>query len=335
MSLTFGQSTEYDSVDHMWLDALRRLHRYGFQQQSRDGGTAELLFYSATLRGGGEETFLVNAARKLDPRYAGAELLWYLSGQSDIGMIRHYAPQYSRFAEHGHAWGAYGRRWTGSESFRHEANVAEVSTQDWTRSQLRAASEAMRVSPETRQAVVSMWRDGDLVHAVKGDKADLPCTLSLQFILRQGELHLVATMRSNDVWLGMPYDVYAFTCVQRIMAASLGAAVGLYRHNVGSLHLYGRDHDRSVPCLEVPVVRGRHDWRPLPTGEAAWEACHSAVEWEHLARGGALEVQPDRMDRFLAHGDCLSDAVACCLGRREYVKSVALRHCYDRRYPGC
>ena len=53
-------------------------------------------------------------------------------------------------------------------------------------------------------------------------------------------------MRSNDLWLGFPYDVFQFTCLQVRMAMELGLDIGTYTHIAGSLHLYARDFEKAI-----------------------------------------------------------------------------------------
>jgi thymidylate synthase len=48
-------------------------------------------------------------------------------------------------------------------------------------------------------------------------------------------------MRSNDIWMGFPYDVFSFTAMQCLMAMELGLGIGTYTHIAGSLHLYERN----------------------------------------------------------------------------------------------
>ena len=47
---------------------------------------------------------------------------------------------------------------------------------------------------------------------------DIPCTVSLQFLIRENKLHLFVNMRSNDVFLGLPHDIFCFTMIQEIIA---------------------------------------------------------------------------------------------------------------------
>src|SRR5260370_41880706 len=60
-------------------------------------------------------------------------------------------------------------------------------------------------------------------------------------------------MRSNDAWLGLPYDVFTFTRIQAYVAAAVGVEPGRYTHTVGSLHLYERDWERAedAACASI------------------------------------------------------------------------------------
>jgi thymidylate synthase len=72
-------------------------------------------------------------------------------------------------------------------------------------------------------------------------------------------------MRSNDLFLGLPYDVFLFTFLQELMSIELGVQLGTYFHYAGSMHAYDRDgakiasiasasgvHSMSMPALENP-----------------------------------------------------------------------------------
>lgn len=224
---------------------------------SRDGAVKEILGAAFILDG---PNFLFNPVRKLSPVYAAAELLWYLSGTNSIDMIKYYAPQYERFSNDGVAYGAYGWRWLQDTAWKFEilkvVGEGKVNLPQNYRdgqymsplSQLQAAVWLLAQKPDSRQAIVSMWNGGDLAHALAGDKNDLPCTLHLQFIRRE-KLHMFVSMRSQDIWMGLPYDVWCFSNIQRLVAEALRLEIGLYHHNVGSLHLYERNYEKASKCL--------------------------------------------------------------------------------------
>lgn len=104
----------------------------------------------------------------------------------------------------------------------------------------------LKTDPGTRQAVVVPYDTAlDLEKSAVGDKKDIPCTISLNFMLRQNKLYLSVNMRSNDLWLGMPHDVFVFTSLQQLVANALGAELGWYQHSAMSMHLYHRNLEKA------------------------------------------------------------------------------------------
>lgn len=96
--------------------------------------------------------------------------------------------------------------------------------------------EKLKSDSNSRQAVLSIYDNSDLVFQTK----DVPCTLTLQFLVRDNKLHMITNMRSNDIWWGLPYDVFIFTTLQELIANELGVELGQYHHRPASLHLYER-----------------------------------------------------------------------------------------------
>lgn len=308
---------EYFNVDDLWCDTIKHLLAYGKQLSSRAGQCIETVGYAATLLNV-NSTLLMNRRRNISPHYACAELLWYLSSNASIEMISAYAPQYVAFAEDGRAFGAYG--------YRNYSNLWQRDgSQDDAKSQLELVIEHLRQDPNTRQAVMTFWEANDLTHAIKKDHKDLPCTLSLQFLLRDGKLHLIATMRSNDVWLGLLYDVFAFTSLQWIVAMALGVETGTYTHQVGSEHLYARNWKAAEEAITSKYAltpeqrRLQHGWQRTTVSQI-YDAITAVREIERLAREGSFK----RSTMFLrvfndvyTHGcmNVLYDAAATCAAK--------------------
>jgi thymidylate synthase len=250
----------FDTIDELFLGAAAQLLNEGSATASRDGGVShEVLGYTARLLDP-RACFLLNPVRRASPSYAAAELLWYLSGSQLIAPMVAYAPQYVRFSDDGiTAYGAYGHRLGYDPSFRHAVAQHEPELfAAWNNHQrvhgtpLRPSNQLDSImmllseKSESRQAVVSLWRGSDLVNAQMGDRKDLPCTLTLQFLVRDGKLNLIVNMRSNDIWLGLPYDIWCWCNVQQLLADALGLELGWYQHQAGSLHCYERNKDRFI-----------------------------------------------------------------------------------------
>lgn len=273
----------------MWIDVVSRLVHSASSVDSRNGTTREIIGYSGVLLAP-DRNFLVNKRRALDPCYASAELLWYLSRSNKVDMLLPYAPQYHKFADDGEAYGAYGHR-----------IAFNVDGYDLIWEAIRK----LKKHGETRQSIVSLWRPDDLM----ARKADIPCTICWQLLLRNNALDMVVYMRSNDVWLGMPYDVYCNTCIQTMIADYLDVSVGRYFHFVGSMHLYEKHMKQAEEASMMPASTPRHNWFP---GASMLELAPSACAIEASIRlNGKLPYNVDLSTSPIAP-DCLSDSVRCC-----------------------
>lgn len=170
--------------------------------------------------------------RRLGYRFMAAEAWWILSGKNDVRSIEKYSPQIKNFSDDGITFsGAYGPK------------IVD---------QVRYMAECLAKDPDTRQCVASIWRPNPR------DSKDIPCTVSVQLLLRNGLLHCVDTMRSSDSWLGWPYDVFNFTMLTayvalhaRILNPSLKIlGLGNLYLTAGSQHLYQKDFDGAARCLD-------------------------------------------------------------------------------------
>lgn len=159
--------------------------------------------------------------RNMSMRYALGELMWYLSGSNQTADIAQYGSSWWNLSDDGeHANSAYGYRIQHAYGF----------------DQWEHCRAMLRGQENCRQAVIH------IKDASKLRSKDVPCTIALQFLVRGDYLHMTTTMRSNDIWLGFPYDVFSFTAMQQKMAMELGVLVGTYTHNAMSLHMYERDY---------------------------------------------------------------------------------------------
>lgn len=170
------------------------------------------------------------AARKLSISYLLAELTWYITGSNSTKWISNYAPFWASISDDGEtANSAYGAR-----IFKPHDRIAASISPLWT--QWQYVIDELKSDPDSRRAVVHIRSPQDSLLA----KKDVPCTLTLQFFLRDGKLHQVASMRSSDIILGLSYDVPAFTLFQEMLALELGVELGTYTHVSNSLHIYER-----------------------------------------------------------------------------------------------
>ena len=124
---------------------------------------------------------------------------------------------------------------------------------------------------------------------IDGARKEVPCTIGLQFLVRAGRLHVIASMRSNDAVKGFAHDVFAFTMIQELVARTLDMDVGSYVHDVGSLHLYESDGEVASSFLAEGFQPTR-GMPPMPVGDP-WAAIERIVELERTIREGG-DVDP-------------------------------------------
>ena len=191
------------------------------------------------------------------------ELVWYLAGSGTADHIGFYLPKYGGEAESdGTVHGAYGTRLFADSG------------------RLRTAIDTLCDKPDSRQAVVPLLDAIDLA----GGYAHTPCTVILQFMLRDSQVDMVVYMRSNDAYLGLPHDIFAFTMVQELVARTVSAELGTYVHMVGSLHLY----DEHRPATDQFLQEGYTSFRPMPEMPPGdpWPAVDSLIRAEKAVRVG-------------------------------------------------
>jgi hypothetical protein len=121
----------------------------------------------------------------------------------------------------------------------------------------------LKMDPSSRQAVIQIWDKNEDSEWRDPMPKDIPCTIALTFRIRDELLLLSVVMRSSDVWLGMPFDVFQFRQLQRTVANFLGREIGEYCHHSISMHLYKKDLERA---RSLTFDEGWKSTNPLPDG---------------------------------------------------------------------
>lgn len=169
--------------------------------------------------------------RPINPRFAAAETAWVLGGGDDP-WIFDFNRNLRQFADDGVLMGAYGprlRRWAGGLD------------------QLGRIVRLLRDDRDSRRGVIQIFDPARVDYRHR----DVPCTVSLRFAIRDDALQMTVHMRANDLWLGFPYDVFLFTCLQEIAASILRVRIGPYHHFVDSFHIYDRELEAALACERV------------------------------------------------------------------------------------
>lgn len=186
---------------------------------------------------------LVAPTRKLN-QFIGAVEAVQLVGQTTMPeIVTDRVAAFKQFLDRGSFHGAYGARING---------------------RLDDLANLIRRDPNTRQAVLTIY---DSATDLNATKRDIPCTIAIQFLLRRGLLHMRVMMRSNDLWLGFPYDIVQFAALQAAVAADLEVPMGVYTHAVGSMHLYETSVTAAQDVMHEDVVEPLFSYTELWNGK--------------------------------------------------------------------
>jgi thymidylate synthase len=119
----------------------------------------------------------------------------------------------------------------------------------------------------------------------------------LQFLIRQQRLQMITYMRSNDAFLGLPHDIFAFTMLQEIIARTLGCDLGTYKHAVGSLHLYERNRIEVQKYLNEGW-QSTAPMPPMPKGDP-WACIDKLLTIESAVRSdGRADVESLKLPKY-------------------------------------
>lgn len=212
----------FKSANEAWISTISDLYSEGAIVHPRGMMIKEIQNLSICITDP-KLKVISNPLRKMSLPYAVGELLWYLSGRNDLQTMKYYSSRMGMFSDDGETLNsAYGHRIFGKHP--------SIGFDQWEKVKMQ-----LQDDPDSRQAIIHL----NTPHNKK--TKDEVCTLNLQFMIRDGALNMTTNMRSNDIVWGFTYDVFAFMAMQEIMAAELGVEVGLYYHNVASMHLYEKD----------------------------------------------------------------------------------------------
>jgi len=216
-------------VNDVWIQTLEQIIENGREVSPRGIKTKEFTKTTVTLM---NYPVLTIKKRKLGYKFLAAEAYWILTGDNKVHTIAPYSKAISEYSDDGMTFfGAYGPKFV---------------------DQIGYVIRTLENDPNSRQAVINIWREKPM------PTKDVPCTLNVQFTMRDGKLECHANMRSSDLWLGWPYDVFNFSMMAQYVACGLGKGkfnidLGvLYLHS-GCMHLYEKDFKKAKACIKDPT----------------------------------------------------------------------------------
>lgn len=226
--MTFNFSGE--SANEVWKKAVNSISSTGGISNSRIGGTQEALHVTLTISDP-RQKWISARVPAMNPAFALAELVWITNGKHESSVINHWNPSLPKYAGRDENYhGAYGYR------LRHHFGF----------DQLEKAYLSLQNNPESRQVVMQIWDPkidfpDDLGQPVS---EDIPCNICSLLKVRNNKLEWTQILRSNDIFLGVPYNFVQFTGLQEILAGWLNVEVGTYTQLSDSLHIYQKDQKK-------------------------------------------------------------------------------------------
>lgn len=177
------------------------------------------------------------------------ELLWFLRGETNVKYLNdHGVTIWDEWAdENGELGPVYGKQWV-----RWEGKNGEKINQ------IQQAVDMLKNDPYSRRIIVSAWNVAEIQDLIRGKRTAPPaCHSFFQFFVANEKLSCQLYIRSNDAFLGAPFNIASYALLTMMMAQVTGLEPGEYIHTNGDVHIYKNHFDQVMTQLT-------REPRPLP-----------------------------------------------------------------------
>jgi len=241
-----------------YLDLLQDVLDHGVDKRDRTGTGTRSVFgrhLRFDLDGdsqSGLAGFPLLTTKRVHTKSIIHELLWFVAGDTNARTLQEkgvtiWDEWADESGELGPVYGAQWRRWRAAPPSGSE------STEPVEIDQLASLVEQIRSNPNSRRLVLSAWNVGEL------DTMKLPpCHLLFQFNVSEGRLSCAMTMRSCDVFLGLPFNIASYALLTMMIAQVTDLEPGELIVSLGDTHVYQNHFEQARLQLE-------REPRPLPT----------------------------------------------------------------------
>ena len=226
-----------------YLDMMRLVRDHGARKEDRTG-TGTLSIFGHQMRFDLAKGFPLVTTKKLHLRSIIHELLWFLSGDSNIRYLKENGVSiWDEWADEngelGPVYGVQWRRWRAPDG-REIDQMAQVMDQ-------------LRNNPDSRRIILSAWNVAEI-----DDMALPPCHCLFQFYVADGKLSCQLYQRSCDIFLGVPFNIASYALLTHMLAQQADLDVGDFVWTGGDCHLY-------LNHLEQADEQLTREPLPLPT----------------------------------------------------------------------
>jgi len=213
-----------------YLDLLQDILDHGVKKEDRTG-TGTLSVFGRQLRFDLAAGFPVVTTKKLHIRSIIHELLWFLSGSTNIRYLQeNRVTIWDEWAdENGELGPVYGSQWRSwpAPDGRKIDQIAQVVEQ-------------IKRNPDSRRLLVSAWNVAEIERM-----ALPPCHYAFQFYVAEGKLSCMLNMRSVDTFLGLPFNIASYALLTHMVAQQCGLQVGELIWSGGDVHLYSNHVEQA------------------------------------------------------------------------------------------
>ena len=209
---------------------LEHVYKTGVDKNDRTGvGTRSVFGYQ--MRFNLAEGFPLVTTKKLHIRSIIHELLWFLSGSSNIKYLHDNGVSiWDEWAdENGDLGPVYGVQWRSWPA----ADGRKID-------QITNLVEGIKKNPDSRRHLVVAWNPAEV------DKMALPpCHCLFQFYVANGKLSCQLYQRSCDIFLGVPFNIASYSLLTHMIAQQCDLDVGDLVWTGGDCHIY-KNHFEQV-----------------------------------------------------------------------------------------
>ena len=219
-----------------YLDLMRKVLDSGIEKSDRTG-TGTLSVFGHQMRVDLADGFPLLTNKKLHLKSIIYELIWFLSGDTNISYLKKNGVRiWDEWADaHGNLGTVYGAQWRSWPK-------KDGSTID----QITNLIADLKSNPDSRRLIVTAWNPGDV-----NDMALPPCHCLFQFYVARGKLSCQLYQRSADVFLGVPFNIASYALLTIMIAQVVDLLPGEFVHTLGDAHIY-KNH---IPQAELQLER--------------------------------------------------------------------------------
>ena len=206
-----------------YLNLMERVLETGTRKDDRTG-TGTVSVFGHQMRFDLADGFPLVTTKKLHVRSIIHELLWFLSGNTNIRYLKENGVSiWDEWAdETGDLGPVYGHQWRSWAA--PDGTVID---------QISQLVSDIRANPDSRRLIVSAWNPADIPNM-----ALPPCHCLFQFYVAEGRLSCQLYQRSADIFLGVPFNIASYALLTQMLAQVTDLQPGEFVHTLGDAHLY-------------------------------------------------------------------------------------------------